>query len=279
MALMSPIPDYEKSFNPEIPERQLERKDSGDFELVIDLNDPERKYDESKDKRKKDAFDPAKHLELEKRLVASLALAKSLFKPDTPYRTRLSSGGLFNTNGSGILAAQFAVSNLSTTANWSALLQLFDQFFVHSMTFRYFPYNTHGHPTGGSTTAGAVVSTTAATPVTNSNGIVGVCLFGILSFYSSWGVMLNNATRKFFHSGNSWNYVWRNNVRFDPRGLQLSTDASMGWTGWTQIAEVADYGGGVQFRANNDTAFGDGAHTLNIGTYVVDYDVSFRVRS
>ncbi len=73
-------------------------------------------------------------------------------------------------------------------------------------------------------------------------------------------------------------YTWRNNVRFDPHGLQL-TLASGGWQGWIETSGTADLGGAIQFRSVNDQVYGGGSTAYVFGLTEVTFDVSFRVRA
>lgn len=257
-----------------IPVRDLERKDSGDYELVITSDMATKEL-----KTERGDYDAAKHLLLEKSLNAALALAKSLFKADTPFRTRVSLVGQVATDSSGGLNFQKAVNSLASVQEWGSLDVLFDECFVHSMTMHFMPYNRwFSQLPGGSCAATAVVATTASTAVTSSLGMIIICLFGVPAYFTSNAGMLNSPSRRLVHSSSGFKYAWRNHVRFDPHGETLSPPSGYGWTGWTQVSNVGTIGGAIQMRALNDNPFGSASAVLNLGSYVMDFDVSFRVR-
>jgi hypothetical protein len=220
----------------------------------------------------------------------SLSLLRGmLFKADKPYRTKIGFHTNFTTNGSGVLNFTVAPSSIGSSAvEWSSLIALFDEVFIHSVSLRFKPFNTS---TGGYSSAMAPTQGTWTTPTgspwtftgtqgyVNSVGLIAASIFGGSGSYSSASQMVANPNHKLIDSWKDWKYVWRNNVRFDPRGLQLTPAATIGWQGWTTAASVADYGGLMQIRAIGDQVIGDGAHTWFLGNCEIVWDVSFRVRA
>jgi len=215
-------------------------------------------------------------------LVAALTLAKSLFKRDHPYRTTVGWAANMSTNSSGSIAQNLDVGTLlnNITELTTSLAALFDEMFVHSMTVKYFPYNGRGGA-GVSTAqhAAGVVSTTSATTYVYDAGIVLAALFGPTFTFSSSTAMLANPNHKIVRTGSAWKYAWRNNVRFDPRGLNLASTQGNGWQGWTELSNCANYGGSVYIRALNDVVFGLGSsETVNLGSLAIMFDISLRAR-
>jgi hypothetical protein len=204
-----------------------------------------------------------------------------LFKADRPYRSRLSLLGTLETTALGVLNATFASTLLSSVTQWSSIDALFDQFFLHSIIFRYMPRNVMGGGWGSGNAANAV--TTSPTGGSNASienaALQIVALFGTAGGYTSASAMVNNPNLKLTHSSKSWTYVWRNNVRFDPHGIALGSAITTGWQGWSDIGAVADLGGLTQVRTINDLTLGTGSAILMLGDLFISFDVSFRARA
>lgn len=229
----------------------------------------------------KEAKKPGEGWELAVPLLKNMA--RIMFKPDHPYRTVVGGGSNISTNGTGVLNFVWAVNGIASTSEWSTIDQLFDEFFIHTMTFVYKPLNTMG---GGMGTSTATTSGGQPPSITGSTGniilnagIQIVSLFSNAASYSSANAMVPNPTMKELHSGAPWKYVWRNNVRFDPRGISISGATTEAWQGWTLISGASNHGGSVQIRSMSDVLFGDGAHSNVLGHFTVKWDVSFRARS
>ena len=138
------------------------RKTSGDFEFLGDLATAGELSNpvETKKRLLDISADEYKHENdrLRGEIDALKTLVRGIFKPDRPYRDKLSSGGVFNTTGSGTFNSTWTISNISTALNWTQLTAMFDEFFIHSMTFHFSPYNgSGGSITGGSTDRKSVV--------------------------------------------------------------------------------------------------------------------------
>lgn len=226
--------------------------------------------------------DEKKHGELlvtaQKSLNAAIALAKTLFKADHPYRTKLHFVGTLGTS-TGTVNFQLACSTINVVQEWVSISALFDEFFLHSLTVKYFPNNRHStNPTGATLPASTVVSTTATSPACNSAGLAAVCLFSAPAYYSTSAGMMNSPTKKLVMSDAPWSYTWRNNVRFDPHGICILPGGNIGWQSWMYVTATADLGGAIQIRAINDQVMAGGTTSV-LGTYVGSYDVSFRVRA
>jgi len=261
--------------------RKLEKRSSGDFELVPAPPDGRFVSGFGTSEFKEEKKESLEVLELRKQFEAAKALAKSLFKADRPYRCRLSYIDQIVCT-TGVLNYQVQVANVTSVQEWSAIDTLFDEVFVHSLTVHFYPFNstdTRPFATNLASTShpGVYSVTTSQTVPLRSVGIIGICLFGAPSYFSSSAGMLNTPTRKTMMSSDRWSYVWRNNVRYDPRGLNLSSGAQIGWNGWTQVSDTSTIGGAVQFRVINDLAL-EASTTCTLGTTIIDYDVSFRVR-
>jgi len=243
------------------------------FELVYNrptelVHTPEKRGGESKEQQRE--------------FIKSLSMLKGvLFKRDQPYRTLLPLQGSFTTSGVGAVNLVQSVSNVTTTSEWASIDALFDEVFVHSMKFRFFPINDLGGGVGASLSASTTggIATVADTTIVNAP-IVMVSLFQG-SNYSTASAMNANSTLAIHSSAKPFTYYWRNNTKFDPRGLSINatTGTNIGWLGWSSIAGVAFNSGQIQFRMLNDSQVGNGSAAVIMGYYLTQFDVSFRSRS
>ncbi len=216
-------------------------------------------------------------------LYVSIRAVRSVFKADTPYRCRLGFSGAFATSGSGVVNFSVGPSSLPTVAEWSSISVLFDEIFVHTLVLTYLPTNDLGGGTGAYSTTGGGMATgllnTGATTSVNltvaNTGLIWVSSFNTTGTYTSADSMLDNPTRMITHSAHRHKYTWRNNVRFDPRGLCIPGATS---AGWGLVSNVASFPGNMQCRAIAEQKLGDGAHTVLMGNYALIFDVSFRQR-
>jgi hypothetical protein len=213
--------------------------------------------------------------------VSAMQLLKGiLFKRDQPYRTRLPLQGNFPTNGSGVLNVTTANASLAGVSEWSSISALFDEYFIHGFTVHYIPYNNLGGGVGysaGATVTGGI-ALTADTQINNAAMLV-CCLFNNAPVYSSASAMAANATATIKNTSKSWTYSWRNNVRFDKRGENVTMGSTIGYQGWTNTSSPSSYGGAIQYRILNDAQIGTGSAVVNLGSYITMWDVSFRARS
>lgn len=213
--------------------------------------------------------------------TSTLALLKGIiFKRDQPYRTRLPLQGTLQTSAAGLLNLVLSNASISSASEWSSIDALFDEFFVHSFTIHFLPQNILGGGVGSSNTAGEVggITTTANTQV-NNVGMLVCCLFNGAANYGSASAMAANSTVAIKHSSSRWKYAWRNNVRYDPRGVNIGSAAVAGYSGWQLISNVTSVGGAIAFRAINDTLIGKLTDVVNIGNYIAFWDITFRARS
>jgi len=200
-----------------------------------------------------------------------------LFKRDQPYRTLLPLQGGFITSASGTVNITQSVASISSASEWSAIDALFDEMFVHSMTFRFFPINNLGGGVGGSNSAGVTggITAIASTNIVNAP-IQMVNLFNGASTYSTAAAMAANATLAIHSSSRQFKYRWLNNVKFEKHGVNAN---ATGWQGWTPITNASSLGGQIQFRSMQDSVIGTGSALVTMGSYICQYDVSFRARS
>jgi len=213
-------------------------------------------------------------------LLTGVSVARNLFKRDHPYRTTLALMGSVATSAAGVMATNYNAATMTSSVEWSGIVGLFDEVFLHSLTLKFMPRNHLGGGQGVST-AGVNAVTTVAGPnaVMFSQGLILCSLFNGAGLYTSAVSMGANPTHKLVHSGHPFKYTWRNNVRFEKHGPAISASTTESWQGWTFVANAANYGGAIQLRTIADNIFGDGAHANVLGDYLLLYDLSFRARS
>jgi len=215
--------------------------------------------------------------------VVDLKVLRTLFPADRPYRCLLGGYQALVTTAGGVVNVTYNLNTIATavSSEWSTIAALFDQCYVHRMILKFTPINdfkgTGAMLAGAGAVSGPTTSGSGNYTIGNC-GLIGVELYGSISNYSTASAMLNNPTRKFRNSGDTWNMEWRNNGRFDPRGQALTPLTAIGWQGWCEINEVSNLGGGIQIRAANDELIGDKAHVVTLGDVAVMFDVSFRAR-
>lgn len=216
-------------------------------------------------------------------LRKAFQLLKGLvFKADRPYRCRQSFMSSWGTTAAGVVNQTVAVNNIINSVAWSSITTLFDEFFVHSMTFHHFPHNGAGAFPVDTSVAGATVGVPT---VAGSNTVIYNCALVIAPLYGNYTAsaavgLINVPGRALRRTDKGWTYTWRNNVRFDPHGITLSPGATArGWTGWTASSDASYIGGSIVMRAVNDQAIGDLTHAVNLGLTVCDWDVSVRAKA
>lgn len=207
-------------------------------------------------------------------------MIKSMFKADHPYRTKLGYYNNVATSAAGVLNFSINVNTIGNVAEWGSIDALFDECFVHSMTWQFQPYNLPGGASSGAGTAGGQVTyASGGTVPILTSGVILVSLFTGSGLYTSANAMLSNPNKAIRHSSTSWKYAWRNNVRFDPKGPALADGTGLSWSGWQQVSDVSKLSGNIQMRAAVDQVIGGGSLAYNVGSVAVIFDVSFRSRA
>jgi len=219
------------------------------------------------------------HDEDQLRFEAQVSLLKGfLFKADKPYRCTLGVHNNISSSGAGLLNSQFNVNSVTTVNEWSTLIALFDEVFVHSMIIRFYPVNITGvgPATGSANPTIVALSSVITTQGIQNCGAIIAAYFNKVSSVTAASAMSANPNHKLVHTAKSWQYAWRNNVKFDPRGPALNlTSADLGWQGWAFVANANELGGFIALRGINDPTLPVSAV---LGTFELLYDVSFRAR-
>jgi hypothetical protein len=244
-----PVPEEEKK------ERKTKTLKDGDFEVVI-----------FKEERKE---------------VPDLKVLRGLFAADHPFTTKIGQFSAVATSAAGVLGYSIAASNLSSASEWSTLNTLFDEVFIHGFHLRFQPTNLMtdavGQSSAGSTTTAFPAGATNNTNCVTNCGLCIAPLYAASGSYGTAAAMIANPAVE-YHRCAPFVFTWRNNVAFDPHGMTLAPLTAVGWQGWCQVADIANYGGTVNMRTVNDQVIGDTSHAVTLGHFVVEYIVSFRSR-
>lgn len=180
-------------------------------------------------------------------------------------RLQMSTIQNLTSSGASILNSLYLVNAITTKVDFTAIASLFDEFFVHSVTYRYCPHNKYN------VTPGATWGTNQSTPL-----YVAPLHHGAPS-YSSADALVDNAHSKQVNSCEEWYFRWTNVEKATSTVLtSSSTSAPLPTQSWclTSASAAALYTGFTQVRAN--ATFGYASAT--IGELVGCWDMTFRAR-
>jgi hypothetical protein len=185
------------------------------------------------------------------------------------FRTRLGGiAGLVSTVTTGIVNSTFSIATVATVSEFAQFAVIFDEFFIHKVTFTYRPYNRYA----SRSLAGADIQGVS------SVGLGVVSLHHGAGGYSTPTVLVNNASYKRCHTGDPWTYTWVN-IESPKSTVNVSAGAAtppvQGWCN-TGATSAQVYTGTVQM-------FGDAsinsAVSVPLGAYSFVADISFRARA
>jgi hypothetical protein len=178
--------------------------------------------------------------------------------------------GFVTTTSTGQINVQSNVSTIGAIPEFTSFTNIFDEFFVHSMTLTFEPVGQYiGAQTFSSATQ--IVSTQ----------LYWVSLFHGTSAYSAASpanAMLNNVTVKLSNSGRPFRYRWTNNEDPNCGVSTVSTTSSPPPTqSWCLTQNASVYAGLVQIQAYSGV--GPTSGNVLFGMAAVHWDVSFRARA
>jgi hypothetical protein len=182
---------------------------------------------------------------------------------DKIYEFRISSAVDMSSSGAGLVNSVITNITLSSQTDFSALSSVFSEYFVKRFALRWEPVSQYNYPLTG------VVATSVA------NLPLGVAsLQHTQPAYTSLAEMANNLDFALHNTGRPFSHVWKNSERIDERIVTtpLTTVATQAWC---MVGNAANYQGQVQFLTQTTAPL---PHTEVLGTFVVDWDVAFRVR-
>lgn len=264
------------------PLRRESKDSSGLDEMVMVKYSEEVKGRVDSDRKPEGMIIPDPQLELMKYQKAFKLLRGIVFKRDQQFRTKLCIHSNWGSSAAGVVNQRYANTGLGSAAEWTTFITLFDEYFIHSQHLRVFPFNQTG---AGPVTGAASPTVGEITVAGGANGVVYNTAMIVNAYQSdntatTATAMANNPTRAYRRMDKNWSYTWRNGIRFDPHGIYLSiTAVGQGWQGWTDVLDVAAYGGAILIRAVNDQIIGNGVASVSLGSTVQEWDISFRQRN
>jgi hypothetical protein len=209
----------------------------------------------------------------EEKTPIPMGLGASLRGMFPKFRTRL---GLLTTLAStvtsGLVSVSYNVNSVAGIAEFSSWANLFDEFFVHSMTIHYEPIDAFQSP---------YLSSVLSTPVTGATSVPCyiVSLYHAAATYGTPSPMANNSSVKVVHTARPWTHVWKNNENPKagvlPAGGTGSTLPTQGWC-LTSATPASNYTGTAQLFGHLATIY---PASTTLGTITLFYDVTFRARA
>lgn len=174
-------------------------------------------------------------------------------------------------------STQFGINSVSGTTEWGSFNSLFDEFFVHSVKFYYEPVNSKG---------GALVDGSTINNMQN-------CMLVYASYQHNQGSPVDSSTacqlfatasqRKITNTGSPHKFMWKNIDKFDPNGPLGDQSTSSSTQTWCNASFANKYGGDVYvatpFPSGAAAGIGTWLENIIIGTWIVEFDVSWRYRS
>jgi len=205
------------------------------------------------------------------------------------YRTVITGGAQVTVNGAPGKFKQFL--NGSTTsipwnsvgsaAEFASLDGLFDEFFVHSVTLRYFPrnkYSAQSTATSGASGSPGDLNTCAAVVYCLTHGATDYA-----DSVTTWTAAAVARYHKFVNLGDYFRFRAKNPEKYDPKGPLGDMTTATSNMSWCQTTGAAKYGGffGLATPAASGAAIGIGT-LLEAGIFgdlLYEVDVSFRARA
>lgn len=196
----------------------------------------------------------------------SLQLSRLSTKGMRRIRTVLGYTGFLSTDATGRINSSATTATIATTAEFVSFASLFDEFFIHSFTVHYLPYNQNM----------TQPSMSYSTPA--SGMLLAAPIYHGAGLYTSANAMANSGQLSVLSTGKPWRCSWRNNE--SPTGGVSSSSstssptASQSWC-LTAASNAALYTGRLQFL---NQGLLTAALSSSVGELIVRFDISFRVR-
>jgi len=181
-------------------------------------------------------------------------------------------------------STSFKISNVGSSSEFSSFGSIFDEFFIHSVDFKYKPVNRYS----ANSTGNAVLATAAGAPgFVNTCGASVTCLQHNQPAYSDassdWIASSVAAGARYVDMGTPWIVTWKNNEKFSWDGPQGDQTTVTNTQAWCNLANSAEYGGLIQLATPLASGAAAGIGDLTeggvFGHVLAHYHVSFRARS
>jgi hypothetical protein len=200
------------------------------------------------------------HSEMSLSLQAGLA---RLFG-DKTYAFRLSTSLNMAASGAGLVNSVIQTLAVGSIADFTSLSAVFNEFFVTEMRVRWQPVARYTGPVGTNPIAGPSGNTPLGCSVHEHASAA----------YTTVALQSNNLMFSYHSTGDPFAKTWRN---VESPSSKIMTVESGLTQSWCPVANVADYTGFLQFLSNNTGGAALPASAY-LGSFIVDYDVLFRIR-
>lgn len=188
---------------------------------------------------------------------------RSLFG-DKHYEFRLSVALNMSSSGAGIVNSTISNSVLTSQADFIALSSVFNEFFVKKFVVKWMPNSRYQYPLSGSSTLSV-----ANLPIGKADLQHGQ------SAYSSLSAMADNFAVGYHSTGDPFTEEWINTEKISTETVVSTLTAPT--QSWCTVNNVANYQGTLQFLSQSSPPALPFSQVL--GTFMVHWDVAFRVRS
>jgi len=167
-----------------------------------------------------------------------------------------------SSTGTGAINSTISCNTITSNAEFTALSLLFEEFFINKLTVRWQPVSRYNGPVGFA-------------PLTNigSRPMVCACLQHQQSAYTNMSGASNNYQARIQNSGDPFTYTW---VNVEKKSSTVAVEATGPIQSWAGFGRIPDYTGTIQFISQSAPPALPTTQVL--GTFMVDWDISVRVR-
>jgi len=169
-----------------------------------------------------------------------------------------------SSSGAGIVNSTISNSVLTSQADFVSLSSVFNEFFVVKFMVRWIPVSRYQYPLGGSSTLSV-----ANVPIGKADLQHGQAA------YSSMSLLADNFAVGYHSTGDPFTEHWVNTEKHDTETVVSSLTAPT--QSWCTTNNVSNYQGTLQFLSQSAPPALPFSQVL--GTFMVHWDVLFRVRS
>jgi len=180
------------------------------------------------------------------------------------YEFRVTTALNMSSSGTGLVNSVVANSAINSTGDFSALSGVFSEFFIKTMKVTWEPVSMYNYPLTGVST-----SSVSSLPIGVSD------LQHAQAAYTSMTAATENWRYQHKNTGRAFTFSWINSEK--PTST-VAVDASTGVNSqsWADVRDAGTYTGTIQFISQSPPPALPVTQVL--GTFLVEWDVLFRVR-
>jgi len=180
------------------------------------------------------------------------------------YEFRITTALNMSSSGTGQVNSVIANSSINSTSDFAALSGVFSEFFIKTMRVKWEPVSMYNYPL-----TGAIGTNVSSLPI----GVAD--LQHAQATYTSMTAATENWRYEHKNTGRPYSYAWINSEK--PTST-VSVDGSTGVNAqsWADVRDAGTYTGTIQFISQSPPPALP--VTTVLGTYLVEWDLLFRVR-